>query len=822
MKNVASFPNAKGLAYKLLQVFSQLAGNTVSEQPMGESKLISRRPVRRQRRNVVVLSKTDTFSRAGNPQIVLHVQELKTGRHAITYVGKNDRNRDLLGHADHMEVGKCYSIIHRKSNGFSSFLEPIELADVPEDHLKVPHEATSKQTIMLFDIEIFKTLGLYVFQDYFTDEWFIFENDLEGLRNFYKTYRDSLFIGYNNGGYDNHILKAELQGKSRKEIFEMSQYIVKSDGNKTKLYSMYDTKAIPLFTMDLYMDNKGFSLKEHSGFLGLDIRETEVDFEQEEELTPDQRVKNIKYCKNDVKATRLRFEQNIGMLLAKVVLCGLHDLNKTAVGMTNANLTALILKAEKTPDRGDEFDEWKLPDNLQIEDQELLAEFTGVRFKKGDKGHAEIKFTSQRRDLEEKLGVGGIHGAIKKFIHIGRFIARDVGSLYPNTMILFALLSRNIPEEHKHLYKQTLDDRMNAKYSNEKVMTVKGIDIPMKTLIDGFKLPLNTKYGAMGAEFNKLFDARQRLLVCLVGQMAMWDLMEKIEPHATLFQSNTDAHYYLPFSEDDEQAIDKAADDWSERTGYTLDKDIFVGLYQKDVNNYLALEENGDVKVKGAVGLTHGLKISKAIVSNAFINYVIGGHDYREYIMNNNDLRQYQMITKTGYTFDDTIIVRPDGTIEKAQKVNRVFAVKDASQALEIKKVKDLVNGKEAQKKTKGNQQTASDIADLFKSTKSIDDSVESESQDDLDVNESSETTVEGTLSYTKGLANAPQYYTIDNREVGTGITIDEIDKEYYINEVERLLVQWFGKNWKTKLEEAHSQYETEGIKLPEITEYIN
>lgn len=160
-------------------------------------------------------------------------------------------------------------------------------------------------------------------------------------------------------------------------------------------------------------------------------------------------------------------------------------------------------------------------------------------------------------------------------------------------------------------------------------------------------------------------------------------------------------------------------------------------------------------------------------------------------------------------------------TTEKAQKVNRVFAVKDASKALEIKKVKDLVNGKEAQKKTKGNQQTASDIADLFKSTKAIDDSVESEVQDELDVNESSETTVEGNFSYTKGLANAPQYYTIDNREVGTGITIDEIDKEYYIDEVERLLVQWFGKNWKAKLEEAHAQYETEGIKLPEITEYI-
>jgi hypothetical protein len=779
MKNIAEFPKAKEKARKLLEVWKTLKGTSKSFQPMAYGK-----------KEVIVLSRVNTVSNAGNPMDIIVWQEIGTGRKATTYVMHNRKLEMAM--LQGVEVGTTWYVMHTGSKGFSNIkvIDELELFD-NEDPYRVPTETNNYQSIIIYDIEVFKRLNLYVFLDYFTGEWFIIENDTDQLKEFYLKYRDCLFIGYNNKHYDDHVMRGQLQGK---DPYTISKSIIDNTGD---IWKQYNTKTTPVFSMDLYMDNRGFSLKEHQGFLGVDIRESTVDFDIDRELTSKEKIENRGYCKNDVLATKLRFEQNIDMLLAKMVLCALYDLDKMAIGETNANLTAIILQAEKTPNRGDEFCEWSIPDNIQVENEDVKKAFTGHAFAKNKKGHAEIKATIPMRDLDEKLGSGGIHGAIKSFIHIGRFIARDVGSLYPNTMVLFMLLSRNIPEPDKDIYNDILDKRMKAKYDTAEYIDVNGVQIPTKTLINGFKLPLNTKYGAMGAEFNKLYDPRMRLLVCLVGQVAMFDLLEKIEPHATVFQSNTDAHYYLPFSEEDEERIDNKAKDWCERTGYTLDKDIFIAMYQRDVNNYIAIADDYKVKIKGGIGLTHGLKISKAIISNAFINYVVGGHDYREYIMNNNDLRQYQIISKTGYTYDETIVRYPDGTEEPAQKVNRSFAIKDPSKSLQIFKVKRGV--------------TIDDI-DLDE------DWLEDDELEEVEVEITEQV---GDDSYTLGIQRAPKVYTISNEACGSGITIDEVDKEYYIQEVEYLLKNWFGDNWKERLENAHNDFKSKGYDLPKLKEYI-
>lgn len=759
MKNIAEFKGAEQLASKLLEIFSALAGNGKSFDPMIEGV-----------HQVVVIKSEERLSAKGKEMKEIKVRSTKDGRDATFYIMKF-RKQDWKTW-EKIEVGQQLTITLKYSNGFPNVTinQQGSVIDVlPEK----PNKALTKQTIYIYDIEVFKKDNLFVFRDYFTKEWTVIHNDLDALRKFYLANRDSLFVGYNSHSYDSNVMRAYLQGKNP---FHVSKAIIESD-DRALAYKMFDTKKTPLFGMDLYQDNRGFSLKEHSAFMGINIKETDVDFDLDRELTEEEQVLNELYCKNDVLATEKRFEQNIGMLVAKAAIALYFGLDKMSLSMTNANLTAELLGAEKTPDRGDELDKYELPEGFEIESETIRQAFMTNEFEANDKGHASISLDVPRRDVTEVLGVGGIHGAKESFIHVGDFHARDVGSLYPNTMVLFDYLSRNIPEDKRHIYQMLLDERMEAKYSNKESTEIKGVQIPTKLLINGYKLPLNTKYGAMGAEFNKLYDPRMRLLVCITGQMAMWDLLEKIEEHATIIQSNTDAHYYIPFSEEDEKAIDDIADDWMKRTGYTLDDDPFKAIFQKDVNNYLAVTADGKVKFKGAIGLTNGLKVSKAIVSNAFINYVVAGKDYREFINECDELRQFQMVTKTGYTFDDTIVRDMNGNETKAQKVNRTFAVKDPNKAVEIFKVKRGA------------------------------------------VIEEEGTTVVGDDSYTKGLPNAPEYYAIDNDAIGEGwITLDDIDKEYYINQVEDLLVLWFGVNWKERIEQAHSQMD----EFPEVKNYID
>lgn len=763
MKNIAEFKKAPELASKLLEVFSNLKGNSKSMDPMVKG-----------RHDVVLIESTEKLSAKGKEMRVIKLRSLDDGRDVMAYIMKF-RTKDWNNWKDR-KIGDRMLIDLEYSNGFPA-IKVIKSISSGNDVPFKPSKPLTKQTILLFDIEIFKRDALFVFRDYFTKEWFIINNDLNALRQFYLEYRDSMFIGYNNASYDNNVMRGYLQGKN---AYQMSKTIIESD-ERGLVYKLFDSKKTPLFGMDLYQDNKGFSLKEHSAFLGIDIKETEVDFDMERELTDEEKELNIAYCKNDVLATEKRFEQNIGMLLAKATIALMFDMDKTDLMQTNANLTAKLLGATKQEVRPDLTDPLELDERLQINTKEIAEAYLNHEFNLNDKGKLNVSLEYTTEDgYEMVFGSGGVHGAVPSFIHIGLFPMRDWGSLYPNTMEQFNLLSRNIPADKKHRYGDLLKQRMEAKYSGEETAVIKGVEVPTNVMINGIKLPLNTKFGASGAEFNGLYDPRNQFLVCATGQLIMTNMYELIKGKAKFIQSNTDAHAYIPNSEADDKAIDEALDEFANKIGLTLDKDMFQEIWQKDVNNYIAVQPNSKVKIKGAIGLTGGLKVSKAVVSNAFINYLVAGKDYKEFIEECEDVRQFQIITKTGWSYDKTIKRDIEGNETNAQKVNRVFAVKDKTKAVELFKVKE--------------GQLVDIEADEFKDN----------------------------ISYTKGLANAPEYYTISNEAIGEGITIDEIDKQYYIDQVEDTLVLWFGENYKERVEQAHHEREKLGYRKLNVKNYID
>ncbi|QVU02085.1 DNA polymerase B-like protein [Enterococcus phage vB_EfaS_785CS] len=311
MKNIAEFKNAPELAEKLLEVFSNLKGNSRSLDPM-----------RAGQHDVVVIESTEKLSAKGKEMKVVKMRSLEDGRDVTSYIMKF-RKYDW-DKWKNVEVGDRLLIDLKFSNGFAT-VKPIRSISSGNVVPFKPSEPLTKQTILLFDIEIFKHDSLFVFRDYFTKEWVIINNNLDELRKFYLEYRDSMFIGYNNASYDNNVMRGYLQGKN---AYQMSKAIIESD-NRGLVYKMFDSHKTPLFGMDLYQDNKGFSLKEHSAFLGINIKETEVDFDMDRPLTEEEKAKNIAYCKNDVLATEKRFEQNISMLLAKATIALMFDMDKT-------------------------------------------------------------------------------------------------------------------------------------------------------------------------------------------------------------------------------------------------------------------------------------------------------------------------------------------------------------------------------------------------------------------------------------------------------------------------------------------------------------
>ena len=788
MKNVAEFKNVRTMAKMLLDVFSTLGGNGKSFDPMLEGI-----------HNVVVVKSEERLSTKGKEMKEIQMRSLSDGRDVTIYVMKF-RTYDWNKWED-INVGQNLVINLTFNNGFASvdIVTHKDVIDIP----KKPSDVLSKQTIMIYDVEIFKKDDLYVFKDYFTKEVFIINNDLESLRKFYLEYRDSVFIGYNNISYDNNIFRSQLQGKNP---YHVSKAVIESD-DRALMYKMFDTKKTPLFSMDLYQDNRRFSLKEHAAFLGLNIMETQVDFDLDRELTDDEKVLNIAYCKNDVDATELRFEQNLPMLLAKVVLAAKFGLDKLSLSMTNANLTATILGAIKSEDRDDERDYYELPDGFLIENQDVLDNMTGELPEK-------IAFSVERRDVRLDLGEGGSHSAIPSFINVTEpMYHNDATSLYPSSIELFDLASRNIPEEYKGRYIQIIEDRVEAKHNKNKMITINGVEVFGWVLDMGYKLPLNTKYGAMGYKFNKLYDARNRLLVCLVGQLAFFDLLEKLEPHAKIIQTNTDAIDMIPNSDKDLEASEVIIKDWEKRTGYNMESKKYVEMFQKDVNNYVQrMEKNDEVNIVGAIGLTRGLKNSKAIVSNAFINYLLAEKDYKEFIYECDELRQYQIISKTGWTFDETVMIDKNGNELPAQKVNRVFAVReDYDNVVELFKTKVTKWSSEQEVIDSFKDDYGTDNYDL-----KVKDALEQYNafKDDSGIYQ--------FKAYTKGLNSAPTHYTISNEQVGQGNSIEDVDKEYYIKQVEDTLEMWLGVNWLECVNQVKKDRASVGRKPLGVKNYID
>ena len=155
----------------------------------------------------------------------------------------------------------------------------------------------------------------------------------------------------------------------------------------------------------------------------------------------------------------------------------------------------------------------------------------------------------------------------------------------------------------------------------------------------------NSTYGAMKDIFNPLYDPRSANNVCIFGQLLLTDLIERLEGHCQLIQSNTDGLIVkLHGNEDEVIAICK---EWEARTGMGLGYDRMTKICQKDVNNYIAVFENGKIEAKGAyVKNLNNLDYDLAIVNKAVRDFLLNGSSVRRTVYQCQDFRMFQKVVK--------------------------------------------------------------------------------------------------------------------------------------------------------------------------------
>ena len=546
---------------------------------------------------------------------------------------------------------------------------------------------------------------------------------VDEIREFIQSNLSEVWVGYNSENYDKILAHGMLTSKitTPERAYDVSNAIIKSQDNDTPLFQTLNKLGITdyyqskILMYDLLGDGAFFSLKQLEGFLGMDIVESVVPFDLDRPLTDDEKEEVAKYNRADLYGTLERFKQRKNTFKTKMLLVKEFGLPINYICKTNAKLTEAILlsqnKGMNTRLRKN-FQLCDLPCNWDVPEIKTVYDFFIEALRELEKHNWETKKCDKKKlSLEiDILGVmhtfalGGVHGGIKNYIcrpEDGKKIVWvDVSSLYPNILTKWDLLSRKVDKHGVEAFGNMVQVRMDIKAKMHDDSLSKEEKKALKDKAARYKLILNTTSGCMKDKFKKIYDPEYNTKMCMLGQLSLLDLIFRLKnaerkpkpswarneddidasDYFKLIQSNTDGIALELLTSDAEETIDRVCKNWEKDWRFSLEKTVADNLYEKDVNNYVFVDDSGKIKVKGAYVTKYSEDNEQdtlAILAQAVVNYFLNGKPIRDTICNPENLAtDYQMIKKLGGMYDTPTWKREYGNVE-VQKVNRIFPSTD-------------------------------------------------------------------------------------------------------------------------------------------------
>lgn len=437
-----------------------------------------------------------------------------------------------------------------------------------------------------FDVEVFQNDWIVCFINAKSEEKIYVHNNRDLLEETLK--KMDLIIGFNNGFYDNKILKAILSEMGN--IKKISDDII--EGVPVRIPNAWIPDAWDIKLTSAKTLDPNCSLKQIEIFYyDIVAIDTPVDFNLTRPLTEDEVQKVIEYCFNDVLyAKKIFFDKCLGEFEAYELLLDTFNIDKhkflcrTKPAISNEILAPGRQKIEY-PDK----ELYLMPPRELCEaiPDELWDFYVKNQYKKDDP--RSVKMTLNVAGLDCLYGTGGIHGALPNYRSPKgvRVYDSDVASLYPSLMIEYKLFSRN-----------SLGIAAYADIKKRRIAMKKAKD-PRQL---AFKIVLNGTYGILGSDYYAFGDPLYMYTVCIYGQLLLTDCMCRLyNAGYKIVQINTDG---IMFEENPElgDKYQEILDEWTKKTRLDFETDIFETFVQRDVNNYLATLPNGKKKTCGAFG----------------------------------------------------------------------------------------------------------------------------------------------------------------------------------------------------------------------------
>jgi len=484
-------------------------------------------------------------------------------------------------------------------------------------------------------------------------------------------------IGYNNLGFDYPIIHlcllirptaaAKQSGDAlARFIFRKTQEIIHMER------PMYVRPIVP--QRDVYriwhFDNeaKATSLKWVQCAIRWPIvEETPYSFMQE--IEDERMLENVlRYNLNDVLSTRQFYlDKTMNKVKMRKVLS--QKFNLRLENANDAKIGEMIVLSGVAKEK--DMDIYQLKELCIPRTQVRLSQviLPHIRFKSKEFNHVLDRFKSMVitdtsgkdelvvlfDDMAYYFGMGGIHAArtsskskkkggkskSKNVVTGGEVFydvnSCDVTSYYPSLAISWRFFPSHLGDEFVKVYTSIYNER--RKYP-------KGT--PEN---EGLKLALNAVFGKSNSEHSALNDMHMFLQITINGQLLLAMLCEELtlSGAARVIMANTDG---IEVQIKNQSLYEEICKRWEETNKLKLEYSHYKVIAIRDVNNYIAVKDDGKTKEKGAYEVDKEIHKdpSMRVVALAVREHLTKGTPVSEFINNHQDMWDFMMYVraKTG------------------------------------------------------------------------------------------------------------------------------------------------------------------------------
>jgi len=513
-------------------------------------------------------------------------------------------------------------------------------------------------SVFVYDIEVYPNFFCICFRNIVNDKHVIFTFSPDTALNVDKLrwlIWKFCLVGFNSNNYDLVLLTLALWGSSIEQLKEASDQIVYQNLRPRDMEKEHGMQLPILNHIDLIeVAPLDASLKLYGGRLHSKTMR-DLPYSPETILTREQAADVTEYCCNDLEHTKLLLIE----LFPHIELR--QDLGKQygrdMRSLSDAQVAEAIICGElqkhsgwypRRPKEVPPTCTYAVPSYMQFQTKELQAALAVIQhatFAVEDNGVITMPETVKKLSLKigktvYKMGIGGLHSQETEICHKADaetdLIDVDVASYYPMIVLNQKLFPPHLGELFLTVYRTIVERRLTAKKAGNKKIS------------EGLKIAINGIFGKFGNKYSAVYAPSLMLQVTLTGQLSILLLIEAIElAGVPVVSGNTDgivircprARY------NDLRGIVNA---WEAATGFSTEETRYKALYSRDVNNYIAVKEDGKCKTKGVyseVGSAQNSVLSKnpetLICSDAVQALITKGTPIEETIKACQDVRRF-------------------------------------------------------------------------------------------------------------------------------------------------------------------------------------